>query len=199
MRMSFGLILLALAAALVSLINRFIPKARDPDAAFSFDLSLAAERYRHHSGLDPETVQRHETEFRRFFSLIARHPHRSFGLNSQPVDEFWHQLICCTALYRDYCLATVGRFVDHDPRGGSEDAFLRTWVAYYASFGETPDPAIWPSMEAALERRRVAAGHDGDSGDFNFDGGGFCHDGGGHASCSGHGCASACGSGCGGD
>ena len=133
-----------------------------------------------------------EREFRRFFLLMARDPKRLYGLHNGPVDDFWHELICCTSLYRDYCQTVAGRFVHHDPRSGSAAHYARTWWTYQEVFGEIPDLVYWPAPDPAHQRRP-----DGDSGGC---GGVACSDGGSHGGCCGHGCGggSGCGGGCGG-
>lgn len=112
-------------------------------ACMAFDLSLAAERYRRVNRLDARTAALHEREFRRFFGLMAASA-VPLGLRSKAVDKFWHELITCTALYREWCQAVAGRFIDHDPNGGGDAPYARTWAAYAAAYGQEPPASIWP-------------------------------------------------------
>lgn len=126
-----------------------------------FDLAPVTARYAERHGLAPEQAARIEGEFRRFFALAVASP-RPVGIRSEPVDDYWHEAILFTRLYERLCRAVLGRFFHHDPTGGSEARYARTWAAYTAAYGEEPDPALWPRPEeavlahftAALERER---------------------------------------------
>lgn len=41
------------------------------------------------------------------------------GMPSHAVDEAWHGLILCTALYARFCDEAYGRFLHHHPEGGA--------------------------------------------------------------------------------
>jgi hypothetical protein len=41
------------------------------------------------------------------------------GMPSHAVDEAWHGLILCTALYQAFCAKAYGRFMHHHPAGGA--------------------------------------------------------------------------------
>ncbi len=112
---------------------------------FEFDLSLAKRRYRERTGCDEAETAQVEQEFRRFFLLLAENPGTQLGLHNGQIDDFWHELICCTALYRGYCVEVAGRFIHHDPQGGSGDGYNITWWAYYDRFLEAPDARFWPA------------------------------------------------------
>jgi hypothetical protein len=45
------------------------------------------------------------------------------GMPSRAVDEAWHGLILCTALYADFCQRAYGTFLHHHPDSGTPDAF----------------------------------------------------------------------------
>ena len=152
------------------------------DLALQFDLSLAAERFRQKSGLSEEETERVELEFRRFFLLMAESSRLRFGLHNGPIDDFWHELICCTELYADFCVQVAGRFIHHDPRGGSGDGYARTWWAYHDRFGLVPDPLFWPTPEPA-DRPNTASTDAGCGGSSSCSGG--C--------CGGSGCSGGCG------
>jgi len=160
---------------------------------FEFDLSLAKRRYRERTGCDEAETAQVEQEFRRFFLLLAENPGTQLGLHNGQIDDFWHELICCTALYRGYCVEVAGRFIHHDPQGGSGDGYNRTWWAYYDRFLEAPDARFWPApepRERPVAERRTANGWVAGCGGGSSCGGG---DGGGSGCCGG-----GCGGGCGG-
>lgn len=126
------------------------PRANLP-ACMGFDLGPAARRWRASSGADAAEAARVERAFRRWFALVAASP-VPLGMDSRPVDAFWHEVIGCTALYRRFCEAVAGRFIDHDPEGGSAAGSARSWAAWRAAYGEDPDPTLWPRPAEALIR-----------------------------------------------
>jgi hypothetical protein len=135
----------AIAINQVHANRKYRKKSRQTDmrACMSFDLSQARHRWQKSSGMDWEMGDRVELEFRRYFGLIANSTD-GLGLHSKMVDDFWHELILCTALYRSYCQAVAGRFIDHDPKGGGEVPYMRTWRAYREAYGKEPDAIVWP-------------------------------------------------------
>lgn len=163
---------LAAAGAVGALLGRLrvpAPKAVAPgpdlEACTGFDLSLPYMRFRKTTGLDQATARRVEREFRRYFALIAMSPDCGLGMKSSLVDAFWHEVILCTSLYREFCTAAVGRFVDHDPMAGDVDAYARTWGAYVHIFEEEPDPDLWPAPDPeALGRLRIRTSTAGPAG-----------------------------------
>jgi hypothetical protein len=61
------------------------------------------------------------------------------GMPSHAVDEAWHGLILCTALYQQFCAKAYGRFLHHRPVDGApagtpadsmDDQLRRTVVAW---------------------------------------------------------------------
>ena len=133
-----------------------LPPRHNAEACRDFDLSAAYVRFRNATGLDQAMARRVEHEFRRYFTLRAMAPEASLGMKSALVDAFWHEVILCTKLYRDYCTAGAGRFVDHDPTAGDDDAYARTWGAYAHVFDQDPDSDIWPEPDPnALGRLRL--------------------------------------------
>jgi len=154
------------------------------NACFGFDLTLAARRYRDKTGCNEEEALRVEREFRRFFLLIAENPGKQFGLHNGQIDDFWHELICCTALYHDFCIAVAGRFIHHDPQGGRGDGYAGTWWAYHDRFAEAPALAYWPTPDPPARPLGGGGSSDGGCGGSSCGGGG--------------GCCGGCGGGCGG-
>ncbi len=116
-----------------------------------FNLTPVTARYaeRHQVTLDQAAVI--EREFRRFFAL-ATASKRPIGIRSEPVDAYWHETILFTRLYERLCREVVGRYFHHDPTGGSEARYARTWAAYTAAFDTEPNPAIWPRPDAEVLR-----------------------------------------------
>jgi hypothetical protein len=44
---------------------------------------------------------------------------RMIGMPSRAVDEAWHGLILCTALYSEFCDKAYGRYLHHHPEGAA--------------------------------------------------------------------------------
>ncbi|TFZ04440.1 TIGR04222 domain-containing membrane protein [Ramlibacter rhizophilus] len=91
-------------------------------------------------------------EYRRFLMLtqVASQP----VCPSKDVDAAWHLHLMQTREYRSFCIEVLGRFLHHEPsREGPQefarhrDMYIYTLEAYRATFGETPDPGIWPSAQ----------------------------------------------------
>lgn len=113
-------------------------------AAMTFDLSQARRRYSKENGVTEEVAAYRERECRRFLGLIGVNRGVRFGLMSEVVDGYWHTMLECTELYRNYCQAVAGRFIDHDPDGGGQAPYARTWAAYRETFGAEPPADVWP-------------------------------------------------------
>lgn len=120
-------------------------------ACLDYDLTLVKNRYQKNTNSSNERIDLIEKEFKRFFILLSASP-ISLGLNSKEIDDFWHEIITCTAIYRDFCEKVANRFIDHDPLGGSLEAYQRTYLAYEKAFNEKPNPSIWPEIEINLGR-----------------------------------------------
>jgi uncharacterized membrane protein YgcG len=136
-------------------------RTRIEAATLNFDLRAVRERYQRDTGLSDAEVHRVEKEFRRYFLLVALSPGVGLGLPAGRIDDFWHTAITFTATYRAYCREVAGRFIDHDPTGGGDVPYARTYESYRAMFGELPDPQLWPAPDpkhaAAVRRRQTAA------------------------------------------
>jgi uncharacterized membrane protein YgcG len=206
-------ILLILAACVgLSMATSFVNRRSRPPrakpshranaaAAMNFDLRAVGERFKRDTGLPGDEVRRIEREFRRYILLVAMSPGTSLGLHNGRIDDFWHSAITFTTTYRAYCQAVAGRFIDHDPAGGGDLPYARTFAAYQAVFGETPDAELWPQPDpehavgASVTKPRRRWGVDAGCGGVAFDGG---SDASGSSHASGHGGAShghSCGSG----
>jgi hypothetical protein len=109
-----------------------------------FDLSFATEKLITEGRLTVEEIPYVVREFRRFMALAG------FGvfplaMIGPRVDELWHQLILFTKKYEEFCLSTVGRFIEHQPDTPSTpipvEAGENFRSAYRKYFGDIP--AIW--------------------------------------------------------
>lgn len=186
-------------------------------AAMTFDLSQSRRRYMRESGVTREVAIAHERECRRFLGLIGVNRGIRFGLMSETVDAYWHTMLECTELYRNYCMAVAGRFIDHDPDGGGQAPYARTWAAYRETFGMEPPIDVWPrptdeQIAAAGVSRKDASGSWAEPavgalvpalvfasmGQKRDDGGSDSGSGASGVDCGGHGCSGGCSGGGGG-
>jgi hypothetical protein len=105
----------------------------------------------------------------------ALRDHQIIGMPSHAVDEAWHGLILCTALYSAFCATAYGQFLHHHPDGGASpgveaasdpmvEQLRRTVIAW--SLVATPDErcVLWDlDQRVGVERpwgidaERVAA------------------------------------------
>jgi hypothetical protein len=94
-------------------------------------------------GWSRETVERMEIEYKRFLTLLVKHPSEPIAPNKD-VDKFWHAHILDTQKYIDDCARIFGRYLHHFPyfgmRGADDAAALanagrRTKELYAAEFG----------------------------------------------------------------
>lgn len=72
------------------------------------------------------------------------------GMPSHAVDEAWHGLILCTALYARFCDEAYGRFLHHHPDGAGPsragsmtDQLGRTVVAWTLVAGRGEQCVLW--------------------------------------------------------
>ena len=85
-----------------------------------------------------------EAWYRRFLTLIAKHPSRNL-VPTQLIDEVWHLHILHTEQYADDCAKIFGHFVHHNPTISAtpeEQAelarcFAATDALFVAEFGES--------------------------------------------------------------
>jgi hypothetical protein len=147
-------------------LTRPRPLAHSIPAALALNLFPVTDRYRSERRASAEDAALAEREFRRFLALAAATRHR-VAPPPGPVDDYWHEAICCTSLYSAACKAVAGRFIHHHPGGGGPIPYARTWVAYREAFGEVPPAALWPAPDPAAAARfeaAAAARRRGDSG-----------------------------------
>lgn len=125
----------------------------------AFDLSSVTEQLLRKGHADAPAL---ETEFRKFAVLCARHRHLNLTPSSR-VDDYWHQLVLDTQMYRAFCTVVFGEFVDHIPDRfsfGMNDQFSQTIRLYEQRFG-LPDPTIWgePGNSMSKARQVRSAAH----------------------------------------
>jgi hypothetical protein len=171
-----------------------------------YDLALVTERFSRNHAEMPVSADEIRAQFLRYFYLIAKNPGVQFGMQSKLVDAYWHEFLCCTVMYREFCNEFVGRFVEHDPKGGSARSYARTWLAYKATFGSEPPHMLWPLPEQQevdalrVQPKNRSAGDDDIATDalliYSMSDGGGGHDAQTHShshGCDGHGCGHGCG------
>ncbi len=89
-------------------------------------------------GLREETIR---------FLAISSTGHSGFA-PSRLVDEYWHELVLNTPLYRNVS-ERLGVFIDHIPSNSAEvEAYARTLKAYSQVFGQ-PSEKYWKLGSAA--------------------------------------------------
>ena len=62
---------------------------------------------------------------------------RVIGMPSRAVDEAWHGLILCTALYSDFCDRAYGRYLHHHPEGAAPDTVAGATDPMHEQLGRT--------------------------------------------------------------
>lgn len=117
----------------------------------AFDLEDVKRSYTQKYGLTEEQTNVHERELKRYLTLCALNPGKSYGMFSN-IDMLWHEFICFTPKYARFCDAFVGHYLHHVP-AGSDDAVSadhsqgpssrqNTISDYERHFGPM-DPEIW--------------------------------------------------------
>lgn len=129
----------------------------DPQAEAPFSVRLARE-----NGWTPGRAKAAIDQYRRFIYLVCISDDM---LSPSPdVDKVWHLHLTYTKDYwKRFCDETLGQEVHHYPSRGAEesqvplrDAYARTLEFLTEEFGETPDAALWPSVDAG--KRPLATG-----------------------------------------
>ncbi len=119
------------------------------DYALSFDMGVIVKRYINDYDIAPSVAELHERELKRFLTLIASNPGKTYGMKG-PVDDLWHTFIIFTKQYFGFCDNTLGRYIHHTPHNpgdkidpGPYNEFLEDYEKY---FGEKPSPRFWPAV-----------------------------------------------------
>lgn len=102
--------------------------------------------FRQRTGLDPAEVR---PEFARFFALLCPADAPYLGMKSYAVDEYWHEVVADTALYRSLCLEYAMRMVSHNPGTDEsaqkdDDGYAEMLRAYVKRWRELPPRNVWP-------------------------------------------------------
>lgn len=122
----------------------------DPQAEAPFSVRLARE-----NGWTPERTKAAIDQYRRFIYMVCISDDM---LSPSPdVDKVWHlHLIYTKDYWKRFCDETLGQEVHHFPNRGADEsqgplreAYARTLELLTEEFGETPDAALWPGVDAA--------------------------------------------------
>ena len=161
--------------------------------------------------LNPTQLSIIQKGMRQYFLMCLQANKRMVAMPSQIVDDFWHEFILNTKVYRDFCSGAFGRYLDHVPaeamrdKTHAQDGIKRAWRLACALESINPkNPTRLPLIFVLDSLLSVPGGFR-----YSLDcekkgddsGGGFCasHIGcGGGCSGSSGGCGSDGGSGCGG-
>jgi len=164
-----------------------------------------------HPHLNPTQLSVIQKGVRQYFLMCLQANKRMVAMPSQIVDDFWHEFILNTKLYRDFCKGAFGRYLDHvtaeamNNKTHAQDGIKRAWRLACALESVNPkSPARLPLIFVLDSLLSIPGGFrysldcEKKVGDSS---GGFCasHIGCG-SGCSGSsgGCGSDGGSGCGG-
>lgn len=166
-----------------------------------------------HPHLNPTQLSVVQKGMRQYFLMCLKANRRMVAMPSQIVDDFWHEFILNTKVYRDFCNGAFGRYLDHVPaeamrdKTHAQDGIKRAWRLACALESINPQsPTRLPLIFVLDSLLSIPGGfrYSLDCEKRNDDGGGgggFCasHIGcGGGCSGSSGGCGSDGGGGCGG-
>jgi hypothetical protein len=111
------------------------------------DLSHVMARLQMETGFDDATVERAEDLYRKFLTLAATYPGRSF-VPPRIVDEVWHNHILFTRHYVADCDLLFGHYLHHNPHLDADvteaynntiDAYQQVFNVHPANYGLAPD------------------------------------------------------------
>src|SRR5688572_11696677 len=80
----------------------------------AFDLGDVKAAYRKRYGLTGEQADLHERELKRYLTLCIANPEGCYGMFSD-IDNLWHEFICHTPKYQEFCFGIAGRYLHHIP------------------------------------------------------------------------------------
>lgn len=83
----------------------------------SWKLSDVARRAQKRCGWSDYERRAIERAYRRFLTIIAIDPEKSYGMVNGPIDEFWHEHLIHTMDYEQMCREVFGRTIHHCPLG----------------------------------------------------------------------------------
>jgi hypothetical protein len=173
----------------------------------AFDLSAVRARLQKERKVDSSQLDQVILEFRRYIGIyVANGLEQSVTMFSEDVDEVWHQLILHTRLYQEFCQATLGQFLHHNPFSSGDPDPVNSWRHFESEYrklygpmdqiwlaGKPPMPKIELPTRSSTRRRSSDGGGDGGSGVYGTGCGGGGSEGSGHScgggsSCSGGSC-----------
>jgi hypothetical protein len=79
-----------------------------------YPLEPVFETYRRRTGKRRMRIQREARELKRFLALCALYPGRELPMLAY-ADDLWHEFICHTQLYHDFCSRVAGFYIHHHP------------------------------------------------------------------------------------
>lgn len=99
--------------------------------------------YAEQNGLSKNEAECHFEELVKFLESCSSTQERCAP--SEDIDRVWHAFLQFTREYREFCLASFGRVIDHDPSPREEniEPYLRTREIAERRFGEL-DLSFWP-------------------------------------------------------
>lgn len=126
------------------------------DKISRFDFGKVVDRYIKDSKVSPESAAETLLELKRWFTLCALHPEKTYATGGQ-VDELWHTFILFTKDYARFCHDLTGGFIHHVPEVASGDIEAQIRSAekmrdkvrlletdYLTYFGALPPEHLWP-------------------------------------------------------
>lgn len=183
--------------------------------AYQFPRYIQEKLGQKHPHLNPTQLSVVQKGMRQYFLMCLNANKRMVAMPSQAVDDFWHEFILNTKVYRDFCKGAFGRYLDHVPaeamshKTRAQDGIKRAWrLACALEYINPQNPKRLPLIFVLDSLLAIPGGFrysldcqkkSDDGGGTG--GGGFCasHIGcGGGCSGSSGGCGSDGGSGCGG-
>ncbi|MFT5036795.1 MAG: hypothetical protein ACI9VM_000360 [Candidatus Azotimanducaceae bacterium] len=109
-----------------------------------FDLSVVTDTLARREPKYADSAEALEAECRRFLFMAAIVPELEHA-PTKPIDDYWHQFILFTRMYKDFCKDIIGRFVHHKPLGADDHqaVFDRTQGTVVRLFGDFPNKSLW--------------------------------------------------------
>lgn len=86
-----------------------------------------------HPHLNPTQLSVVQKAMRQYFFMCLKANRRMVAMPSQAVDDFWHEFILNTKVYRGFCNGAFGRYLDHVPaeamssKTHAQEGIKRAW------------------------------------------------------------------------
>jgi hypothetical protein len=142
------------------------------NTVMAFRLDAVVETYESRTYKSRSAIRREERELKRFLALCVLYPDEQFPMFTF-ADDFWHEFICHTKLYHEFCEQWAGGYIHHEPftsdtRPGSEQPFHTIRRLYRRHFGYVPRYMRGSSdchgqSGCSSCRTACSSGYDGDS------------------------------------